>query len=76
LFAKVYESINEMDKEVEFLADRLAGYNPEALYEMKKVLWEGTEHWDELLEERAEISGRLILSEFAKNALNKFKTKG
>lgn len=76
LFAKVYESIKEMDKEVEFLADRLAGYNPEALYEMKKVLWEGTEHWDELLEERAEISGRLILSEFAKNALNKFKTKG
>ncbi|KUO67860.1 MAG: enoyl-CoA hydratase [Lutibacter sp. BRH_c52] len=73
LFAKVFESINEMDKEVDNLALKLSQYNPKALKEMKKVLWEGTEHWDILLEERAKISGKLVLSETTKNALLKFK---
>jgi methylglutaconyl-CoA hydratase len=73
LYAKVFESINELDAETEFLASKLSNYNQEALKEMKKVFWEGTEHWDKLLEKRAEISGKLILSEFTKNALQKFK---
>lgn len=73
LFAKVFETVNEMDKEVDYLALKLSQYNPEALKEMKKVLWEGTEHWDILLEERAKISGTLVLSETTKNALQKFK---
>jgi methylglutaconyl-CoA hydratase len=73
LFAKIFESINEMDKEVDYLALKLSQYNPEALKEMKKVLWEGTEHWDILLEERAKISGKLVLSETTKSALQKFK---
>jgi methylglutaconyl-CoA hydratase len=73
LFAKIFESINEMDKEVDYLALKLSQYNPEALKEMKKVLWEGTEHWDILLEERAKISGKLVLSESTKSALLKFK---
>ncbi|WP_396177889.1 enoyl-CoA hydratase/isomerase family protein [Flavobacterium sp.] len=73
LYAKVYETISEMDKEVDFLAQKLASYNPEALAEMKTVLWENTAHWDELLHERAAISGKLVLSEFTKNALSQFK---
>lgn len=72
LYAKVFDSIQELDKEVEILTDKLATYNPDALREMKKVFWEGTEHWDELLTQRAKISGELVLSEFTKNALNKF----
>jgi methylglutaconyl-CoA hydratase len=54
-------------------AKKLATYNPEALMEMKKVFWEGTTHWDELLYERAAISGKLVLSDFTKNALSQFK---
>jgi methylglutaconyl-CoA hydratase len=73
LFSKVFESIGEMDKEVDNLALRLSQYNPEALGEMKKVLWEGTENWDSLLEERAKISGKLVLSKTTKSALQKFK---
>ena len=73
LFAKVFETVNELENEVAVLARKLASYNPEALHEMKKVLWEGTDNWDELLLERAEVSGELVLSEFTKNALNKFK---
>jgi methylglutaconyl-CoA hydratase len=54
-------------------AQKLATYNPEALSEIKKVLWENTENWDELLYERAAISGKLVLSNFTKKALNEFK---
>ena len=71
LYARVFDSTSEMDKELQFFAEKLASYNPAALYEMKKVLWEGTEEWDSLLEERAAISGELVLSEFTKSALSK-----
>lgn len=73
LYATVFESQGEMDAEVDVLANKLASYNPEALYQMKKVLWEGTDHWGDLLSERAEISGKLVLSEATKTALEKFK---
>ena len=73
LFAKVYSSIETMQIAVNELANELASYNPDALSEMKKVFWEGTENWDELLEKRAQISGDLVLSDFTKDALSKFK---
>ena len=73
LFATVFQTIDELDKEVENLASNLASYNPNALFEMKKVLWKNTEKWEQLLDERAEISGKLVLSEFTKKALQKFK---
>ena len=61
LYARVFENTAEMDKELEFFVSKLAGYNPAALYEMKKVLWEGTEDWSNLLQERAAIYGELVL---------------
>ena len=73
LYAKVFESIRELDEEVNILAGKLSGYNSEALKAMKKTLWEGTDHWNVLLENKAEISGNLVLSEFTKSALEKFK---
>ena len=73
LFAKVFDSIQELDKEVDFFTQKLAAYNPKALQEWKKVLWEETTHWDTLLIERAAITGTLVLSEFTRNALSKFK---
>ncbi|MDV7137749.1 enoyl-CoA hydratase/isomerase family protein [Maribacter sp. TH_r10] len=73
LFAKVFDSIKEMDKEIDFFTQQLSSYNPEALRKWKKTLWENTEHWDKLLSERAAISGSLVLSEFTANALSKYK---
>lgn len=73
LFAKVFSSQKELDKELEFFVQKLSTYNPDALSEWKKVLWEGTENWGQLLSERAAITGTLVLSEFTKNALSKFK---
>jgi methylglutaconyl-CoA hydratase len=73
LFAKVFETIKEMDDEVDNLASKISKYNPEALLNLKQILWKGTENWDILLNKRAEISGSLVLSEFTKKALLKFK---
>ncbi|WP_125717881.1 enoyl-CoA hydratase/isomerase family protein [Flavobacterium ustbae] len=63
----------KLDAEVESFAGRLSSYNPEALYEMKKIIWEGTETWESLLFERAAITGKLVLSDFTKSALLQFK---
>jgi methylglutaconyl-CoA hydratase len=64
-----------MDEFLNKLADSLAHSSPEAMAEIKKMLWKGTEHWDELLAERAKISGRLVLSSFTKKAIESFKSK-
>jgi methylglutaconyl-CoA hydratase len=73
LYAKVFATTTELDAEIAAFANKLVSYNPEALLEMKKIFWEGTENWNTLLYERAEISGKLILSDFSRNALNQFK---
>lgn len=73
LFAEVHNSVENLDESVYRLSNTLSHANPDALAEMKKIFWKGTEQWDELLKERAAISGRLVLSEFTKNAIAKFK---
>ncbi|MDG1730677.1 MAG: enoyl-CoA hydratase/isomerase family protein [Algibacter sp.] len=73
LYAEVFETTEALDEAVKVLAEKLAGYNPEALKEMKKVFWKGTEHWDELLSERAEMSGKQVLSTFTKKTLKRFR---
>ena len=75
LYAEVFDSVDEMDVEVAKLATTLSKSNPEAMEGLKKVMWQGSEHWDELLMERAVSSGTLVLSDFTKNAIEKFKTK-
>ncbi|MEH6679872.1 MAG: enoyl-CoA hydratase/isomerase family protein [Sediminicola sp.] len=74
LFSRVFENMVEMDREVDLFTRNLSSYNPQALLEMKKVLWEGTSHWAELLPERAAITGRLALSDSTKKALEKFRS--
>ena len=72
---KIFDSVDEMDEGISKLANTLASSNPEAMQMLKKVFWEGTEHWDDLLLERAAMSGKLVLSDFTRNAINKFKKK-
>ena len=73
LYSEVFETVEEIDEAVKTLAEKLASYNPEALIEMKKVFWKGTENWNALLSERAEISGKLVLSTFTKMILKRFR---
>jgi len=73
LYAEVFDSTQEMDQEVNKLASTLSQSNPEAMKELKRILWKGTGNWDSLLLERAENSGKLVLSDFTRNAIAKFK---
>lgn len=75
MFNKVFETTEELDQAVEELANQLSKSSPEAMRNLKEVLWKGTENWDQLLEKRAEISGRLVLSDFTMNFIRKFKDK-
>jgi len=75
LYAELYDNAEEMDEAIDVLADKLSKSNPEAMSLLKKIFWQGTEHWDTLLAERAIISGTLVLSDFTVNAINAFKKK-
>lgn len=73
LYAELHADLEGVDDSITRLSTTLSHSSPQAMHEIKKVLWKGTEHWDELLQERAGISGRLILSDHSKQFIQKFK---
>lgn len=73
MYAEVFTTVEDLDARIDAHAKELAAYSPEAMAELKNVMWSGTEHWDNLLTERAAISGRLVLSDHTRNAIAKFK---
>lgn len=73
LYNQVFDTLEALDEAVQKFAENLCSYNPEAMKEMKEVFWSGTENWDDLLAERAMISGRLVLSDFTKETLKRFE---
>jgi methylglutaconyl-CoA hydratase len=75
MYSEVHDNVGEMDEAIKAFVNKIKTFNPSAMAEMKKIFWEGTDHWDNLLIERALISGTLVLSDFTKNAINKFKSK-
>jgi methylglutaconyl-CoA hydratase len=75
LFAELYPTVDTLDDAVDHFADVLAHSSPDAMHELKRALWHGTENWDHLLKERAAISGRLILTKYAKEAIQRFKER-
>lgn len=75
LFTEVFEKVEQMDDYLERFTQTLVNSSPEAIRELKCIFWQGTEHWDTLLDERAAISGRLVLSDFTRNAIEAFKAK-
>jgi methylglutaconyl-CoA hydratase len=73
LFAEVHSTNDIMDESIQRLASQLAKSSKEAMEEMKRIFWHGTDHWDDLLYKRAEISGRLVLSKYTKDAIASFR---
>ncbi len=75
LFNEVCETAEQLDATVKKLATTISQYSPEAMAAMKEVFWEGTDHWDGLLQKRAAISGKLVLSDATRIAIEKFRKK-
>ena len=72
LFQEAFETTEQMDRYLEEFLQRLNASNPEALKGLKRIFWKGTDHWDQLLMDRAETSGKLVLSSHARQAINGF----
>lgn len=75
LYAVVHPSHEALDGAVDAHARQLSAYSAEAMKELKRIMWRGTEDWGTLLPERAAVSGRLVLSAFTRNAIAAFKRK-
>lgn len=75
LYSRIVESPAELNEAVDSLAHTLAASNPEAMTKLKRIFWAGTEHWNQLLDERAAMSGSLVLSDFTREAIARFKTR-
>ncbi len=75
LYQEVFETVEQLDAYIAHFIAILKQSNPDALRLLKKVFWEGTDDWDALLDERAGMSGMLVLSDFTKNAIAAFKSK-
>ncbi len=75
LYADVFNSVEELNEAVYHLATTLSNSSPQAMQEIKRSFWSGTENWNSLLLERAAISGELVLSDFTKNFIQQFKSK-
>jgi len=75
LYAELHTGPAELDEAIHRLSTQLLHSNPEAMAMMKDMFWKGTEHWDQLLPERAAVSGRLVISPFTRHAIQQFKKK-
>jgi methylglutaconyl-CoA hydratase len=75
LYAHVVPVGEDLDAAVERITTQLAAFNPEAMARMKATFWDGTEQWDALLEERAAMSGALVLSDFTRQAIAAFAAR-
>ena len=71
LYAELHDDVAALDQAVEKRIATLASSNPEAMAQLKKVFWAGTENWAQQLEERAAMSGTLVLSEFTSRAVGR-----
>jgi methylglutaconyl-CoA hydratase len=75
LFSRVFDTSHALDAVLNATATRLAASNPDAMARMKRMFWQGTEHWDTLLFERAKMSGQLVLSDYTRRAIEAFAAK-
>ena len=75
LYSQLFDSASAMDAAIDTRAAALAASNPEAMAKLKRIFWDGTEHWDQLLDERAAMSGALVLSDFTRDAIARFRSR-
>lgn len=73
IYHQVFDSITEMDFEIQKFLEKLSAKSTDALALIKKVSWEGTEHFAELMPERILMSASLLLEDSTKANIEKIK---
>lgn len=72
LYTEVFEDVSTMDIAIDKFLQELISSHTDALIELKKIFWQGTENWDQLLSERAGISGKLLLKDFSQEVIKRY----
>ena len=75
LYSHLCDDVAALDTAIDAEVRKLAACNPEAMTQLKRVFWSGTEHWETLLAERALMSGTMVLSDFTRQAISSFKAR-
>ncbi|MCC2589602.1 enoyl-CoA hydratase/isomerase family protein [Chryseobacterium sp. MFBS3-17] len=75
IYHSVSENITEMNEKLSQFLNALAGRSDEALALIKKVSWEGTDHFNDLMPARIHMSASLILEDSAKQNIAKIKER-
>ena len=75
LFNEVFDTVEQLDAYLKHFLDITVKMNPVALAGLKNIFWEGTDHWDDLLEKRAQMSGEMVLSDHSKETIKGFLKK-
>ena len=75
VYHSVSENIEMMDEEINKFLEKLSTRSSDALSLIKKVSWEGTEHFEQLMPERILMSASLILEDSAKKNIEKIKER-
>ena len=75
VYHSVSENIQMMDEEIDKFLEKLSTRSSDALALIKKVSWEGTEHFEQLMPERILMSASLILEDSAKENIGKIKER-
>lgn len=71
LFNKVFSTIEEMDEFLENFLKEISSRSGKTQRELKKIFWEGTDDWDELLLQKARITAKLLLSSDAQQIIQR-----
>jgi methylglutaconyl-CoA hydratase len=71
LYAELHDDVAALDAALDRRVKTLASSNPQAMAQLKKVFWEGTEEWSAQLDARAGMSGTLVLSDFTSKAVGR-----
>ena len=74
-YNKTFGTEEQIKMSTKEFSQQLSRYSPEAMSNLKSILWENAQHWDNIMPQRAAMSGKLVLSEFTKETLNNFKSK-
>lgn len=75
VYHSVSENIQEMDEKIAAFMNKLSERSADALALIKKVSWEGSEHFDQLMPERILMSASLILEDSAKKNIELIKER-
>jgi len=75
LFAEIHPNAAALNEAADKKLHELCDSSLDAMKEIKKMIWLGTDHWSTLLYDRAAISGKLVLTDYTRAMIQSLLNK-